>query len=177
MREVSARRAQPVICKVDAESGSAPSCNQLSHATAGAGASTWLEIASATRPVVSDVGLRGGLRMSAPIHRVFAMTPLAARPLSKADTPTLRSLGPEYNEKLHGRHPRCSSRSCLTTRRMRPRTLRSRGTTGSGKSSVILGVQAGLEKKKIDWVNLSLSSLGIDDTKRARVRRMEGSLR
>lgn len=43
------------------------------------------------------------------------------------------------------------------------------GHYGSGKSSVILGVQEGLDDRGVEWVNLSLSSLGIDDTKRARV--------
>ncbi|MBM0258441.1 hypothetical protein JNW89_18165 [Micromonospora sp. 4G55] len=40
---------------------------------------------------------------------------------------------------------------------------------------MILGVQAGLDKRKINWVNLSLSSLGIDDTKRARIQQ-DGTL-
>ncbi|WLS43226.1 hypothetical protein Q3V37_17545 [Micromonospora profundi] len=49
------------------------------------------------------------------------------------------------------------------------------GHYGSGKSSVVLGVQAGLNEQKINWVNLSLSSLGIDDTKRARIQQ-DGTL-
>ncbi|RFS44401.1 hypothetical protein D0Q02_22180 [Micromonospora craniellae] len=49
------------------------------------------------------------------------------------------------------------------------------GHYGSGKSSVILGVQQGLDMRKINWINLSLSSLGIDDTARARIQ-PDGSL-
>lgn len=43
------------------------------------------------------------------------------------------------------------------------------GHYGSGKSSVLLGVQAGLSERGIKWINLSLSSIGIDSTTRARV--------
>lgn len=74
-----------------------------------------------------------------------------------------------YDEDLHGRHAAVLL-NVLTDRSETPATnVALAGHYGSGKSSVIRGVQRGLTKRKINWVNLSLSSLGIDDTKRARV--------
>jgi hypothetical protein len=85
------------------------------------------------------------------------------------DVPELRSLGPEYDEKLHGRHAEVLLKVLSDKSPSAARNIALAGHYGSGKSSVILGVQAGLDKRKIEWVNLSLSSLGVDDTKRARL--------
>jgi antiviral immunity YobI-like NTPase len=91
------------------------------------------------------------------------------------DVPVLRSLGPTYEENLHGRHAAVLLQ-VLTDRTGTPaKNVALAGHFGSGKSSVILGVQAGLDERKINWVNLSLSSLGIDDTKRARIQQ-DGTL-
>lgn len=93
----------------------------------------------------------------------------------KRDTPALRSLGPAYEEDLHGRHTAVLLK-VLTNRAGNPaKNIALAGHYGSGKSSVILGVQAGLDVRKVNWVNLSLSSLGIDDTQRARIRQ-DGTL-
>lgn len=88
---------------------------------------------------------------------------------SMQDVPKLRSLGPAYDEDLHGRHARALIKVLVDQSVNAPRNIALAGHYGSGKSSVILGVQAGLDEKKISWVNLSLSSLGVDSTKRARV--------
>ncbi|GAA4211362.1 hypothetical protein [Microbispora amethystogenes] len=88
---------------------------------------------------------------------------------SQPDVPVLRSLGPTYEKNLHGRHAAVLLK-VLTDRSANAATnIALAGHYGSGKSSVIRGVQEGLEKRKIGWVNLSLSSLGIDDMKRARI--------
>lgn len=94
---------------------------------------------------------------------------------SQPDVPVLRGLGPRYEENLHGRHAAVLLK-VLTDRSSSAATnIALAGHYGSGKSSVIRGVQAGLSKRKINWVNLSLSSLGIDDTKRARIQQ-DGTL-
>ncbi|WP_204038546.1 YobI family P-loop NTPase, partial [Micromonospora qiuiae] len=88
---------------------------------------------------------------------------------SQPDVPVLRSLGPAFDENLHGRHAAVLLEA-LADRSVRAATnIALAGHYGSGKSSVILGVQQGLDKRKIKWVNLSLSSLGVDDTTRARI--------
>ncbi|MFW0785127.1 hypothetical protein AAFP35_11440 [Gordonia sp. CPCC 206044] len=87
----------------------------------------------------------------------------------RTDVPVLRSLGPEYDENLHGRHARALLKVLADRSANAPRNIALAGHYGSGKSSVLLGVQKGLDSKKIPWVNLSLSSLGVDNTKRARV--------
>jgi hypothetical protein len=98
------------------------------------------------------------------------MTPPSSPPAqSQMDVPDLRSLGPEYDAKLHGRHAEVLLKVLSDATPSAARNIALAGHYGSGKSSVILGVQAGLDKRKIEWVNLSMSSLGIDDTKRARV--------
>jgi hypothetical protein len=83
--------------------------------------------------------------------------------------PTLRSLGPAYEEALHGRHAAALLEVLADNSSNAAKNIALSGHFGSGKSSVILGVQAGLDERKTNWVNLSLSSLGIDDTKRARI--------
>ncbi|PZG01966.1 YobI family P-loop NTPase [Micromonospora deserti] len=83
--------------------------------------------------------------------------------------PVLRSLGPTYEENLHGRHAAVLLKVLADRSANGATNIALAGHYGSGKSSVIRGVQAGLDKRKINWVNLSLSSLGIDDTKRARI--------
>ncbi|MFI0425058.1 hypothetical protein [Spongiactinospora sp. 9N601] len=94
---------------------------------------------------------------------------LTRKSAPQPDVPVLRSLGPTYEENLHGRHTAVLL-NVLTGRSASPaRNIALAGHYGSGKSSVICGVQAGLDKRKVNWVNLSLSSLGIDDTKRARI--------
>ncbi|MGY4682148.1 YobI family P-loop NTPase [Micromonospora aurantiaca (nom. illeg.)] len=94
---------------------------------------------------------------------------------SQPDVPALRSLGPAYEENLHGRHASVLLK-VLTDRSANAATnIALAGHYGSGKSSVIRGVQTGLDSRKINWVNLSLSSLGIDDTKRARIQQ-DGTL-
>lgn len=89
--------------------------------------------------------------------------------------PVLRSLGPAYEPELHGRHAAVLLRVLTDDTKNPAKNIALSGHYGSGKSSVILGVQDGLTEKKIGWVNLSLSSLGIDDTKRARIQK-DGSL-
>ncbi|WP_089014502.1 YobI family P-loop NTPase [Micromonospora inositola] len=83
--------------------------------------------------------------------------------------PVLRSLGPTYEENLHGRHAAVLLKVLDDRSASAATNIALAGHYGSGKSSVIRGVQAGLDERKINWVNLSLSSLGIDDTKRARI--------
>jgi hypothetical protein len=85
------------------------------------------------------------------------------------DVPVLRSLGPTYEPKLHGRHAAVLVQVLTDSSDNPAKNIALSGHYGSGKSSVILGVQVGLTEKDVTWVNLSLSSLGIDDTKRARV--------
>lgn len=87
----------------------------------------------------------------------------------QSDVPVLRSLGPTYEEELHGRHSRVLLEVLTDKSRDPAKNIALAGHYGSGKSSVILGVQTGLDARKINWVNLSLSSLGIDETKQARI--------
>lgn len=90
-------------------------------------------------------------------------------PAPVSDVPTLRSLGPTYEEDLHGRHAAVLL-TVLTDKTANPaKNIALAGHYGSGKSSVILGVQAAMDKQKINWVNLSLSSLGIDDATNVRI--------
>jgi hypothetical protein len=89
--------------------------------------------------------------------------------------PVLRSLGPAYEENLHGRHAAVLLKVLSDNPVNTAKNIAIAGHYGSGKSSVILGVQAGLDERKIHWVNLSLSSLGIDDMKRARIQQ-DGTL-
>jgi hypothetical protein len=93
----------------------------------------------------------------------------APEAVPKLDVPVLRSLGPTYEEDLHGRHAKVLLQVLTSTSASAARNIALAGHYGSGKSSVILGVQTGLDERKVNWVNLSLSSLGIDDTKRARI--------
>jgi len=88
---------------------------------------------------------------------------------SQPDVPVLRGLGPAYEEDLHGRHAAVLLKVLTDRSEIAAKNVALAGHYGSGKSSVIRGVQEGLDKRKINWVNLSLSSLGIDDTKRARI--------
>lgn len=99
----------------------------------------------------------------------------ARRPGPQSDVPVLRSLGPTYEKDLHGRHAAVLLAVLANTSGNVAKNIALAGHYGSGKSSVILGVQAGLDKRKINWVNLSLSSLGVDDTTRARIQE-DGSL-
>jgi hypothetical protein len=89
--------------------------------------------------------------------------------------PVLRSLGPKYEEDLHGRLAAVLLKVLTDSSATPAKNIALAGHYGSGKSSVILGVQAGLDERRVSWVNLSLSSLGIDDTKRARVQQ-DGTL-
>ncbi|GGP12279.1 hypothetical protein LDL08_19750 [Nonomuraea glycinis] len=93
----------------------------------------------------------------------------ARQSASQPDVPVLRSLGPTYEENLHGRHAAVLLKVLTDKSVNAARNIALAGHYGSGKSSVIRGVQAGLDKRKISWVNLSLSSLGVGDTKRARI--------
>jgi hypothetical protein len=86
-----------------------------------------------------------------------------------SDVPVLRSLGPAYEEPLHGRHAAVLLRVLSDQSPTSAKNIAISGHYGSGKSSVILGVQRGLDERRIPWVNLSLSSLGIDDPRRARL--------
>ncbi|MEU7840471.1 hypothetical protein AB0B39_05815 [Micromonospora sp. NPDC049114] len=94
---------------------------------------------------------------------------------SQPDVPVLRSLGPRFEEDLHGRHAAVLLEVLADRSANAATNIALAGHYGSGKSSVILGVQSGLNQRKINWVNLSLSSLGIDDTKRARIQQ-DGTL-
>jgi hypothetical protein len=99
----------------------------------------------------------------------------AEEPASEAIVPVLRSLGPRYEEHLHGRHAAVLLQVLDDQSLTAARNIALAGHYGSGKSSVILGVQAGLNQRQTSWVNLSLSSLGIDDPKRARLQK-DGTL-
>jgi hypothetical protein len=90
-------------------------------------------------------------------------------PVSQADVPVLRGLGPQYDEKLHKRHADVLLKVLSDQSSSAAKNIALAGHYGSGKSSVLLGVQQGLTSRNVRWINLSLSSLGIDDTKRARV--------
>ena len=90
-------------------------------------------------------------------------------PASPEDVPVLRGLGPQYDENQHGRHAKMLLEVLSNQSSGAARNIALAGHYGSGKSSVILGVQDGLTQRNIEWVNLSLSSLGIDNTARARV--------
>lgn len=90
-------------------------------------------------------------------------------PASPEDVPVLRGLGPQYDENQHGRHAKMLLEVLSDQSSGAARNIALAGHYGSGKSSVILGVQDGLTERSIEWVNLSLSSLGIDNTARARV--------
>ncbi|MFV2011383.1 MULTISPECIES: hypothetical protein [unclassified Micromonospora] len=89
------------------------------------------------------------------------------QPTPQSNAPALRSLGPTYEEDLHGRHAAVLLEVLAKNSKSSAKNIAIAGHYGSGKSSVILGVQAGLDKQRINWVNLSLSSLGIDETNRA----------
>jgi hypothetical protein len=95
--------------------------------------------------------------------------PPTPTPRPERDVPELRSLGPQYDKKLHGRHADVLLRVLADRSVSAPKNIALAGHYGSGKSSVILGVQEGLDARDIKWVNLSLSSLGTDNTKRGRV--------
>ncbi|OHF24848.1 hypothetical protein BKP30_27795 [Rhodococcus erythropolis] len=70
---------------------------------------------------------------------------------------------------LHGRHAAVLLK-VLSDKTANPaKNIALAGHYGSGKSSVILGVQEAMDKQKINWVNLSLSSLGIDDATNVRI--------
>ena len=108
--------------------------------------------------------------MSEVVHRVLGMpmTPKStAQP--ERDVPVLRSLGPQYEREQHGRHADVLVNVLADESNSAPKNIALAGHYGSGKSSVILGVQEGLDARDIEWVNLSLSSLGTDNTQRARV--------
>ncbi len=109
-------------------------------------------------------------RMSETVNRVLAMPP-KPKSTSEAerDVPELRSLGPQYDQELHGRHADVLLNVLADNSDSAPKNIALAGHYGSGKSSVILGVQEGLDARNIKWVNLSLSSLGTDNTKRGRV--------
>ncbi|MDZ5079161.1 hypothetical protein [Nesterenkonia sp. HG001] len=99
----------------------------------------------------------------------------ALQPAPSSAVPVLRSLGPAYEEDLHGRNAAVLLDVLTDKSTTAAKNIALAGHYGSGKSSVILGVQDGLDERTIKWVNLSLSSLGIDDTKRARIQQ-DGSL-
>src|SRR5690625_7017482 len=100
----------------------------------------------------------------------------ARQPAPSSAVPVLRSLGPAYEEGLHGRNAAVLLDVLTDKSETAAKNIALAGHYGSGKSSVILGVQEGLDQRSTKWVNLSLSSLGIDDTKRARIQQ-DGSLR
>jgi hypothetical protein len=89
--------------------------------------------------------------------------------LAQQPTPRLRGLGPAYDEKQHGRHAAVLLQALSESGQQAPKNIALAGHYGSGKSSVILGAQQELEVRKVRYVNLSLSSLGFDDSARARV--------
>ena len=91
------------------------------------------------------------------------------------EVPRLSTLGPEYEPELHGRHVAVLV-AALTDKTRNARNVALSGHYGSGKSSVVLGVQAELSERGVTWVNLSLSSLGLDNTERARIQEDGGSL-
>jgi hypothetical protein len=84
-------------------------------------------------------------------------------------------LGPAYDDKQHGRHAAVLLQALSESGQEAAKNIALAGHYGSGKSSVILGVQQQLDLKKIRYVNLSLSSLGFDDSARARVQ-ADGSI-
>jgi hypothetical protein len=93
----------------------------------------------------------------------------AKAPEPAVEIPDLRSLGPAYDERRHGRNAAVLVKALRDESPNAAKNIAVAGHYGSGKSSVILGVQAKLDKFDVKWVNLSLSSLGVDDTRRARI--------
>lgn len=91
------------------------------------------------------------------------------------NVPRLRSLGPGYVEEQHGRHAAVLYDVLTTTGDDAAKNIALTGHYGSGKSSVILGVQRSLDTNKRRFVNLSLSSLGFDDSARMRLQQ-DGSV-
>lgn len=85
------------------------------------------------------------------------------------EVPRLRNLGPAYDERRHGRNAAVLVKALTEESPTAAKNIAVAGHYGSGKSSVILGVQAKLEQLDVQWVNLSLSSLGVDHTRRARI--------
>lgn len=85
------------------------------------------------------------------------------------DIPELRTLGPQFDEKLHGRHAAVLMKVLTDQSASASKNIALTGHYGSGKSSVILGVQGGLDATNVKWLNLSLSSLGVDEAQRGRV--------
>lgn len=107
---------------------------------------------------------------SVAVSTVLGMPPSQQSPAQSApDVPELRSLGPQFDETLHGRHAEVLVKVLTDESAGASKNIALAGHYGSGKSSVILGVQRGLDAKKVKWVNLSLSSLGIDGTRRGRI--------
>jgi hypothetical protein len=99
----------------------------------------------------------------------MAWDPWARQADPVEDVPVLRSLGPRYEPELHGRHVAVLLKVLTDKSTMPAKNIAVAGHYGSGKSSVILGVQQGLDSEKVEWVNLSLSSLGIDNADLGRV--------
>ena len=94
----------------------------------------------------------------------------------EAATPTLRSLGPAFDENLHGRHVGIVLNALNDSSSNPPKNIALTGHYGSGKSSVILGVEARLKNAGINSVSLSLSSLGLDEERLAKSREGNGAL-
>nr|WP_143546941.1 hypothetical protein [Rhodococcus sp. 06-418-1B] len=91
------------------------------------------------------------------------------RQTDEADVPRLRSLGPTYEAALHGRHVKVLLEVLTDTADNPAKNIALAGHYGSGKSSVVLGLQAELDQKKVSWINLSLSSLGIHENSQSRI--------
>lgn len=89
--------------------------------------------------------------------------------LEVEDVPVLRSLGPSYDAALHGRHAAVLLRSLLDPGPAPAKNIALAGHYGSGKSSVIQGVEHELARRKVRSINLSMSSLGLNETSKSRV--------
>jgi hypothetical protein len=83
--------------------------------------------------------------------------------------PVLRTLGPSYDVNSHGRHAAVLVKALLDTGPTAASNIALAGHYGSGKSSVIQGVERQLAENKLRYINLSMSSLGLNDTAKSRV--------
>ncbi|WP_460660870.1 YobI family P-loop NTPase [Kribbella swartbergensis] len=75
-------------------------------------------------------------------------------------SPTLRELGPRYDEKHHGLYVDILRDALERVNATAPRNIALTGHYGSGKSSVIQGLLTSIDSKK-HAISISLSSLGI----------------
>jgi hypothetical protein len=94
----------------------------------------------------------------------------------RTDPPTLRTLSPRFEEAEHGYYADALFAQLVRVGAEAPRNIALTGHYGSGKSSVLVGVQTRLNSRRRylrrqrgKAVNVSLSSLGTDEPPTARI--------